>query len=113
MHSPRRADTTTEPLQLAWAARSPLRASVPPLTDLALDTLAANPESIHDLQWTAEHLAIALLYRLMKLGKLDFRLACVFRDSGHQPIREAIESLDLLGSMPTHNSIGSRSGCRY
>ena len=84
-----------------------------PLTDLALNTLANHPDSIHDLRWTAEHLAVALLERLYTRGKLDYRLACVFRDCGHEPIREAIEALDLLAGMPTHNAIGSRSGCRW
>ena len=102
-----------QPLHLSWAVREPLPATgVPALTDLALDTLAAHPESIYDLQWTAEHLAISLLYKVMKLGRLDYRLAIVFRDSGHQSIREAIESLDLLAGMPTHNAIGSRN-CRW
>ena len=89
---------TSTPLQPpGWAGKKAnVRERVLPLTDLALETLAQNPGSIHDLRWTAEHLAIALLERLFARGKLDYRLACVFRDSGHQPIREAIEGLDLL-----------------
>lgn len=88
---------TSTPLQPpGWAGKKNVRGRVLPLTDLALDTLAQNPGIIHDLRWTAEHLAIALLEKLFARGKLDYRLACVFRDSGHQPIREAIEGLDLL-----------------
>ena len=85
---------------------------MPPLTDICLDQLAQHPEMIFDLRGIAEHLAVGLLYRIMRGAKLDYRLACVFRDAGHEPITEAINSLDLYSSIPTHNSLGSRGGCR-
>ena len=76
--------------------------------------LPANPEMIYDLRGTAEHLAIGLLYRVMRHGRLDYRLACVFRDAGHSSIADAISSLDLLAGMPTHNALGNRNGgCRW
>ena len=81
---------------------------MPLLTELALDTLAANLDELYDLRGIAEHLVVGLLYRIMSQGRLTYRLALVFRDAGHEEIRSAIESLDLLGSMPTHNSISKR-----
>lgn len=80
---------------------------VPSLTDMALDVLAAHPDSITDLTWVAEHLVVGLLYRLMTHGKLNYRLAIIFRDCGHDSIRGVIDGLDLLGSMPTYNSLGN------
>ena len=69
---------------LAWASmrasRSPER--VQRLTELALDILARNPQLIRDLRCTDEHLAVALLRRIMKNNFFDYRLACVFRDAG-------------------------------
>ena len=41
----------------------------------------------------------------MRAGRLDFRLACVFREAGHESLREAIEALDLVSAIPTHNTI--------
>ena len=52
-----------------------------------------------------EHLAVGLLHRIMRAGRLDFRLACVFREAGHESLREAIEALDLVSAIPTHNTI--------
>lgn len=74
-------------------------------------TLAEYPTGILDLRGIPEHLLVELLRRVMERGQLDYRLACVFRDAGHNDIREAMESLDLLGAMPTHNAIGDRN-CR-
>ena len=99
---------------------SPQRArasAVPPLTDLALDALADNAAGIVDLQGISEDLTIALLGKIMQRGRLDYRLACIFRDSGHRDISEAMSSLDLFAAVPSHNALGSRGalgfgGCR-
>ena len=97
-----------------FTARQPLPpAGVPSLSTLALDALAANPDLIYDLRGTAEHLAVALLFRIMQAGRLDYRLACVFRDAGHAPITEAINGTDPLAGIPTHNALNSAKGCRY
>jgi len=103
------------PLPFTARRKQPAANAVPPLTDFCLDALAANPEMIFDLRGTAEHLAIGLLYRIMRDGRLDYRLACVFRDAGHAAITEAVEALDLLSGMPTHNALGARGGggCRW
>ena len=96
---------------LPWANRAtPLRdpASVPPLTSLALDTLAANAHGLTCIRGVDIHLCAALLYRVMQRGMLDYRLACVFRDCGHADLADAVGSLDLLAAMPTHNSIQNR-----
>lgn len=92
---------------LPWGNERSARSAepVPKLVQLALDSLARRPELIVDLSGTAEHLAIGLLGRLMRAGRLDFRLACVFRESGHEPIREAMEGLDLVSAVPTHNTL--------
>ena len=80
---------------------------------LALDVLADNPSGIVDLRGTAEHLTVQLLGRVMQRGRLDYRLACVFRDCGHRDLSEAMQSLDLFAAVPTHNALGSRhGGCR-
>ena len=100
------------PPPLPFTARSSRPShSVPPLTEICLEALAVHPEGLVDLRGIPEHLTVGLLYRIMHGAKLDYRLACVFRDAGHDPITEAINSLDLLASMPTHNALGSR-GCR-
>ena len=93
--------------QLPWAGqRSPQPQSrVRSLQTLALEQLASRPEMIDDLRCTDEHQAIELLRRILGAGRLDYRLACVFRDSGHRSISEAMSGLDLLGSMPTHNTL--------
>jgi hypothetical protein len=78
---------------------------VPQLTQLVLDLLARKPELVVDLGGVDEHLSVGLLSRIMRAGRLDFRLACVFRDSGHETIREAIGSLDLVAAVPTHNTV--------
>jgi hypothetical protein len=83
----------------------------PSLAELSLRTLAANSAGLVDLRGMSEDLLVELLRRIMQQGRLDYRLACVFRDAGHEDIREAMESLDLLAAMPTHNAIGSPS-CR-
>ena len=85
---------------------------VPSLQDLALDTMAKYPDMIVDITCTAEHLALGLLWRLMNSGRLDFRLACVFRDSGHECLRQALEGLNLLDAMPTHNATAGSKYCR-
>ena len=82
-----------------------------PLTMLALDALADHPQELARLNHLAgldEHLAVSLLRRVMANGSLDYRLACLFRDAGHDAIRDAIASLDLLEAMPTHNTIPQR-----
>jgi hypothetical protein len=84
--------------------------AVPPLMDLSLRTLARHPDMIVDLRCTDEHQAVELLRLIMEAGRLDHRLACVFRDAGHDSIREAMEGLDLLAGVPTHNSV--QKGCR-
>mmetsp|Transcript_17934 Transcript_17934/g.29923 ORF Transcript_17934/g.29923 Transcript_17934/m.29923 type:complete len:114 (-) Transcript_17934:96-437(-) len=97
----------SQPPLLAWAnQRVQANQQIPTLTQLALDQLAQHPEMIDDIGCTDEHLAIGLLWRLMKAGRLDFRLACIFRDSGHESIREAIGGLNLLDAVPMHNVLG-------
>ena len=96
---------------LPWANRTtPLSdpASVPPLTSLALDSLAANAHGLTCIRGVDIHLCAALLYRVLQRGGLDYRLACVFRDCGHADIADAVGSLDLLAAMPTHNSMRDR-----
>ena len=98
--------------------RSPQKSGgVPSLQDLSLETLADNADGIVSLYGIAEPLVVALLGKIMQRGRLDYRLACVFRDSGHRDIADAMSSLDLFAAIPTHNALGSRSslggrGCR-
>lgn len=92
----------------AWANTHkplPARGQVLSLTDLALDCLAANPSVVVDLSCTDEHLALGLLYRLLEAGRLDYRLACIFHAAGHASITSAMESLNILDAVPTHNTI--------
>eukprot|EP00967_Tisochrysis_lutea_P120019 scaffold196420_cov36-Tisochrysis_lutea.AAC.1 len=98
---------TQSPVLLPWGdVRTPQpREPVPQLTQLALDCMARRPELIVDLSGTDEHLAVGLLGRIMRAGRLDFRLACVFRNAGHEAIREAIDALDLIAAVPTHNTL--------
>ena len=103
------------PLPLGWAtapsANSSTASRIPELTELALETLARHPDRIYDLRGTAEHLACDLLIKIMKRGLLTHRLAIIFRDSGHDSIREAMSQLDILAGIPTHNTVPSpRSG---
>lgn len=79
--------------------------AVPQLTQLVLDLMARKPKLVVDLAGIDEHLAVDLLARIMRAGRLDFRLACVFRNSGHEAIRDAINSLDLVAAVPTHNTV--------
>ena len=95
------ADLPPPPLPFGRISLSPPR--VPPLTDLALESLAENCDALIDIRGLAEQHVAALLWKVVQRGKLDFRLACIFRDAGHAPIREVILSLDLLSGMPTHN----------
>ena len=93
---------------LPWANRATPTSdptSVPPLTSLALDSLALNAHGLTCIRGVDIHLCAGLLYRVMQRGGLDYRLACVFRDCGHPDIADAVGSLDLLASMPTHNSV--------
>ena len=76
---------------------------VPPLTELALESLADNCEALIDLRGIAEQHCAALLWKILQRGKLNFHLACLFRDAGHAVITDAINSMDLLSGMPTHN----------
>ena len=86
---------------------------VPPLSELVLDTLADNCAALVDLGGLAEEQIIALLARVIQRGRLDYRLACIFRDSGHDSLREAMQSLDLFSAVPSYNTIGHRGGgCR-
>lgn len=96
----------TTPL-LAWGNTHTPKSKFPSLQELALDNLAAHPDMLIDLGCLDEHQAIALLWRVMKAARLDFRLACVFRDGGHQIIKEAIDDLDLVAAIPTHNALPS------
>ena len=93
---------------LAWGNTHTPKKAFPSLQDIALDGLAAHPEMLNDLRCLDEHQIVALLWRIMQLGRLDFRLACVFRDAGHPVVTEAINSLDLVAAVPTHNSVPSR-----
>lgn len=96
----------------AGAATERRASAVPPLTELALDKLAEHPDAIVSLRCVADHLLVGLLYRIMQRGKLDYRLACVFRDAGHDEITEAIAGLDLLAGMPTFNAESKHCGYR-
>ena len=96
------ADSPPPPLPFGRISLSPPQ-RVPPLTDLALESLAENCDGLIDIRGMAEQHCAALLYKVVQRGKLDYRLACLFRDAGHAPIREVILSLDLLSGMPTHN----------
>ena len=94
------------PLPFGSYRRGP---TIPPLTEIALEALAANSEGLIDLGGIAEHHCAALLWKILQRGRLDYRLACLFRDAGHPEIRDAIQSLDLLSGIPTHNSLGCRN----
>ena len=96
---------------LAWAndRRDVPPRGVPSLEDLSLAALAAQPDAIVNLQCMPENLVLGLLYRIMSQGRLNYRLAILFRDAGHEKITEAIQSLDLLAGIPTHNTITKRS----
>ena len=74
---------------------------MPPLTSLTLDTLAQHADGLTSLRGIDIHLCTGLLYRIMKRGTLDYRLACIFRDSGHPDIAAAITELNLLDAIPT------------
>ena len=96
---------------LPWAGQAtPVRASgtVPRLSDLTLDVLAAHAEGLTSIQGVDIHLCTGLLYRIMQRGALDYRLACVFHDAGHPVIAAAIRELNLLDAIPTHNCIPKR-----
>ncbi|KAL3893723.1 MAG: hypothetical protein SGPRY_014033, partial [Prymnesium sp.] len=95
------------PPALAWG-NSHLRSSgFPSLQELALRRLAAAPDLLQDLRGLDQHLAVSLLKRLFQSAKLDYRLACVFRDAGHPEITEVINSLDLVAAVPTYNLVRS------
>ena len=101
------------PLDFSGGRAPAQQRNVPRLADLALDALADNSADIHSLVGIAEELTIALLGKVMQRGRLDFRLACVFRDAGHRELSEAMQSLDLFSAVPSHNAIGHRGGgCR-
>ena len=96
---------------LPWASQAaPVRASgsVPRLSDLTLDTLAAHAEGLTSIKGVDLHLCTGLLYRIMQRGALDYRLACVFHDAGHPEMAAAIRELNLLDAIPTHNAIPKR-----
>jgi hypothetical protein len=96
---------------LAWAnERSPARTGVPSLTEIALNTIAAHPDAIVSLSFIPEQLVVRLLYLIMSAGRLDYRLATVFCDSGNPDVAAAIQELDLVAAMPTHNALGSSRG---
>lgn len=100
-------------MALAWAnERVPMQPAgqVPSLANLVLDHLAAQPDKITDVSCMAEHLAVGLLLRLHQKARLDFRLACIFHQSGHGEIVDAISQLNLFDAMPSHNV---NSSCRY
>lgn len=89
---------------LPWAStRSPLppQGAVPSLTSLTLDTLAQHADGLTSLRGIDIHLCTGLLYRIMTRGTLDYKLACIFRDSGHPDIAAAIQELNLLDAIPT------------
>ena len=89
---------------LPWAStRSPLppQGAVPPLTALTLDKLVEHADGLTSLRGIDIHLCTGLLYRIMKRGTLDYKLACIFRDCGHPDIAEAIAQLNLLDAVPT------------
>jgi hypothetical protein len=120
---------------LPWAnTAAPVRAGVPSLSDMCLDTLAAHADGLTSIQGVDIHLCTGLLYRIMQSrrcgsntgltspascsrftfllptagGTLSFKLALVFRDCGHPDIADAVRSLDLLAAIPTHNAIPKR-----
>lgn len=107
---PTRMSGSSPPLPFVGVpiARQLSHSTVPPLTDLVLETLADNCANIVDLQGIAEEQVIALLAKIMQRGRLDYRLACIFRDAGHAELSEAMRSLDLFAAVPSHNSIGRR-----
>lgn len=84
--------------------------TVPPLTELCLDSIAENCANLVDLRGVAEEQTIALLGKIMSRGRLDYRLACIFRDAGHRELSEAMQSLDLFAAVPSHMALGHRGG---
>ena len=70
---------------------------MPSLVNLSLkvlhDALYHNSKhGLHlvDLTGMAEHLVFALLLKFLENSTIDYRIACLFRDSGHEEIRELI-----------------------
>ena len=102
------------PLPFFGSPKRPATSRVPPLTELALECVADNCAGIVSLAGIDQHFVVSLLAKIMQRGRLDYRLACVFRDCGHRDLSEAMQSLDLFSSMPTHNVLGPRGsgGCR-
>ena len=101
--------TPSSPPPLPFGSYGRRASGIPPLTEIALETLAANSEGLICLGGIAEHHCAVLLWKILQRGRLDYRLACLFRDAGHAEIREAIPALDLLSGMPTHNSLSCRN----
>ncbi|KAG8470013.1 hypothetical protein KFE25_006468 [Diacronema lutheri] len=86
---------------------------VPKLVDLCLDRMASRLESVVDLRPVKEQsLCMALLHRIISNGKLDFRLARVFQQCGHEEIEQALMTADLLDALPGPMDVrASRHGC--
>ena len=53
-------------------------------------------------------MSLRRLWKIVERGRLDYRLACVFRDAGHKEIKSAINELQLFDGMPAHMAIGCR-----
>lgn len=101
------------PLPFFGAPVRQAASSVPPLTEMALNVLADNCADIPNLQGIPEELLVSLLGKIMQRGRLDYRMALVFIDSGHEDIADAMKSLDLFAAVPSHNAINYRGGgCR-
>jgi len=93
---------------LPWARAAPTAAAerpkahrIPPLSETVLNWLACHPDSIIDLRPVKEErLVLALLHRIISKGRLDFRLAKVFQECGHEEIESALAHADLLDGIP-------------
>ncbi|CAM9563214.1 unnamed protein product [Phaeothamnion confervicola] len=74
--------------------------NAPRLGELCIRMLAANSEAITDLRGLDELSVVRLLREIMAKQKLTFGLARVFLNSGHEDVKMAIESLNLLAGVP-------------
>ena len=94
-----RLGTTEEKTEsIVW---SPPRQVVPSLTNIILDRLAQDPETVTTdvLDVLDSTLATALLKNIMVRQALNTRIAMAFIDSRHDELAGALEKLDLIAGM--------------
>lgn len=109
--------TSSDRPSLPWGrtaqAKGQRSSRVPSLVDLCFNQMVSKLDSIVDLRpMKEEALCMALLHRILSLGKLDFRLARIFQQCGHDEIESALMTADLLNALPgPMDPKASRDGC--